>query len=333
MAVTYEKLLQSLHEKKFAPVYFLHGPEPYFIDYITDYIANNALSESERGFNQVILYGKDTDANQILNASTRYPLMSNLQVVIVKEAQNLKNLAALESYFEKPVPTTILVFAHKYKSLDKRLKTTKIIEQNAVVFESKPLAENKVGEWAEKYLAQKGYKISARAAHLISEYIGSDLEKLVNALDKLMLAMDKDAIIGEEDIQTHVGISKEYNVFELTTALGSRDIPKITKLANYIVSTPKENPLPMILGVLYNYFSKVTALYISARYDKEGMKALGIMEWFQKDYQKAAQTYGSKLKQVMKLLEQFDLRFKGVNDAGTEEAELVKELIFKIAYL
>jgi DNA polymerase-3 subunit delta len=333
--VTYEKLIQSLQGKKYQPVYFLHGTEPYFIDHICDHIENNALTEAERSFNQQVFYGKDTDINTILNAVTRYPMMSQYQVVIVKEAHDLKNIAGLEKYFAKPVPTTILVMCHKYKTLDKRLKAYKILDENkeAVLFDSKPIPEAKVPEWIEKHLEQKGYKSTHKAAYLLTEYIGSDLEKLSNALEKLTSAMDKGSIIDEKDVVENVGISREYNVFEITSALANKDIVKVTKLVNYINQNVKEYPLPMMIGVLYGFFAKSTSLYITGRNDKDTLKALGIMEWVAKDFQKTAQTYGRKLVEIMKLLQTYDLRFKGVNDTGTDGTELFKEMIFRIMYL
>jgi DNA polymerase III subunit delta len=331
-SITFEKLVQSLQEKKYQPVYFLHGTEPYFIDYVSDYIENHALSESERSFNQVVLYGKDTDTNTIINAVTRYPMMSQYQVVIIKEAQDLKNLAALEKYFEKPVPSTILVMCHKYKTLDKRLKVSKILEQKAVMFESKPIPEAKVPEWIEKYLERKGYKSTHKAGYLLTEYIGSNLEKLTNALEKITSALDKGSIIDEEDIKSNVGISREYNAFELSSALANKDILKVTKLVNYINDNPKEFPIQVMVVVLYNFFAKSTALYMSGKNDKETFKSLGIMEWLAKDFQKAVQAYGPKLKSVMKLIQEYDLKSKGVNDTGTESGELMKELTFRIIY-
>ena len=332
-SITYDKLLQSLQEKKFQPVYYLHGSEPYFIDYICDYIEEHALNESERSFNQVVFYGKDMDANTLLNAVTRYPMMAQHQVVIVKEAQDFKNLAALENYFEKPVPSTILVMCHKYKSLDKRLKVTKILEQKAVLFESKPIPEAKVPDWIEKYLDAAGYKSTNQARYLLTEYVGSNLENLTNALVKITSALDKGSIIDEADIKANVGISKDYNAFELSGAIVNKDIAKITRLVNYINENPKEFPIQIMIVVLYNFFSKATALYITGKNDKETLKSLGIMEWLSRDFQKAVQTYGRKLIAISKLIQEYDLRSKGVNDTGTESSELMKELVFRIVYI
>ncbi len=332
-SITYDKLIQSLQEKKFQPVYYLHGTEPYFIDHISDYIEEHALNESEKSFNQVVFYGKDTDANTLLNAVTRYPMMAQFQVVIVKEAQDFKNLAALENYFEKPVPSTILVMCHKYKSLDKRLKVTKVLEQKAVLFESKPIPEAKVPDWIEKYLDASGYKSTNQARYLLTEYVGSNLENLTNALVKITSALDKGSIIDEGDIKANVGISKDYNAFELSGAIVNNDIAKVTRLVNYINENPKEFPIQVMIVVLYNFFSKATALYITGKNDKETLKSLGIMEWLSRDFQKAVQTYGRKLIAISKLIQEFDLRSKGVNDTGTDSSELMKELVYRIVYI
>ena len=332
-SITYDKLLQSLQEKKFQPVYYLHGTEPYFIDHISDYIEEHSLTDAEKSFNQVVFYGKDTDANTLLNAVTRYPMMAQYQVVIVKEAQDFKNLAALENYFEKPVPSTILVMCHKYKSLDKRLKVTKILEQKAVLFESKPIPEAKVPDWIEKYLETAGYKSTNQARYLLTEYIGSNLEKLGNALVKITSALDKGSIIDERDIKANVGISKDYNAFELSGAIVNKDIAKITRLVNYINENPKEFPIQVMIVVLYNFFSKATSLYITGKNDKETLKSLGIMEWLSRDFQKAVQVYCRKLIDISKLIQEFDLRSKGVNDTGTDSQELMKELVYRIVYI
>ncbi|MGZ5243786.1 MAG: DNA polymerase III subunit delta [Bacteroidia bacterium] len=331
-SVTFEKLQQSLQEKKFAPVYFLHGTEPFFIDQISDYIEKNALTEAEKGFNQVVLYGRDVDVYTIINACSRYPMMASHQVVIVKEAQLLKNFDALESYLNKPVQSTILVLCHKYKTLDKRLKINKVLDKNAVVFESKPLAENKVADWVKNYLQSKGLKITNPAAQMMADFVGSDLEKLSNGLYKMAIAAEKGATITEKDIEANVAESKEYKVWELQSALATRNTVKTTKLVNYLAQTKKENPLPMIVGLLYGFFSKATALYLSAK-PNEAKAELGINAWSGKDIDAAVKTFGSALPKIMNILQTYDLRFKGVDDTGTDETELTKEMIYKILYI
>lgn len=333
MVVTFDKLLQSLKDRSFSPVYFLHGPEPYFIDIIADYVENHVLTEGEKGFNQVILYGRDIDANALLGACTRYPMMASHQVVIVKEAQDMKTLPQMEQYFEKPVPSTILVICHKYKSLDKRLKMAKVLEKNAVVMESQPLKESMIPGWINQYIGAAGYKMAPRTVNLLAEYTGAEIETLARNLDKLMLAAGDDKTITDQDIQTHVGISREYNVFELSKALAQKDTLKLTKIVNYMVSTPKENPLPVILAVLYGFYSKLTALQMGGSANKDAMKALGIWPAAQQEYAEAFHNYKGRLPRAMQLLQEYDLRFKGVNDTGTDDGELLREMVFKLAYL
>jgi DNA polymerase-3 subunit delta len=331
--VTFEKLLQSLKEKKFQPVYFFHGPESYYIDYLTDYIEQNVLSESEKGFNLQIFYGKDIDTVAIRNAASRYPLMSPYQVIIVKEAQNLKDLAGLESYFEKPIPTTVLVFAHKYKTIDKRLRVTKTLEKNALLFESKKIDEKKLSEWIQQYVKENKYSITPKATALLAEYIGAELEVLVNTLDKIMLALPEGSGITEKEVETHAGISREYNVFELTKALGTKDKNKLARLMNYFTTHTKENPFPVIIGALYSYFSKIAAIEWGRKTDKETLGSYGISGWGAEEYLNGAKTYKGKTAGALKIIEDFDLRFKGVNGSSIDESELLREMVYRLAYL
>jgi len=349
MAISYDKLLQSLKNKKFEPVYFLHGEETYFIDAITDYIEKNALTEAEKGFNQVVIYGKDTDADSIVATARRYPMMSEKQVVIVKEAQFLKGLGGknnddgdekpdkkqslLEGYIEKPVPSTLLVIAYKYKTLDKRLKLYKLLDKNAVLFESAKVKENTVPEWITKYLEEKGKKITQKAALLLTEYIGNDLENIVNALEKLSIANNTEDAINEKDIEDNIGISREYNIFELTAAIGTKNKVKASKIIEYMGTHTKEHPLPMIMGFLYSYFSKIAAMQLKPGNQKEALKAMGVMDWLQKEYTQAEQNYKGKLKPIMHILHEYDLRSKGVNDTGTGDAQLLKEMMYRIMYI
>ena len=349
MSITYDKLLQGLKARKFEPVYFLHGDEPYFIDSITDYIAENALTEGERGFNQVVMYGKDTDMDTIISACKRYPMMAERQVVIVKEAQFLKGLggknneeddekpdkkqSALESYLEKPVPSTLLVIAYKYKTLDKRLKLYKLLDKNAVLLESPKVKENTVPDWITKYLAGKGKKITQKAALLLTEYIGNDLENIVNALEKLSIANNSDEAINEKDIEENIGISREYNIFELTAAIGAKNKVKASKIIEYMGTHTKEHPLPMVMGFLYSYFSKLAAMQLKPNNQKEALKAMNVMDWLHREYLQAEQNYRGKFKTIMHILHEYDLRSKGVNDTGTPDAQLLKEMLYRIMYV
>lgn len=330
MSAEYNKLIKDLKAKKFAPVYFLHGEENYFIDAISDYIEANALSPSEQSFNQTILYGKDVDDKTIVNAAMRYPLMSQYQVILVKEAHQIKKWEAFENYFEKPVQTTILVICHKYKSLDKRLKAYKSLKAGpSVIFESKGIDEKKVPEWINEYLAEQGKKIKPAAANVLTEYIGNDLEKIANALDKLVSTKLGEEPIDENDIEQNVGISREYNVFELQKAMIYKDMLRLSKIVHVMSNNQKEHPLPMMIGFFYSFFSKVAAVQLK----NSGAKDLGMNDWFMKDYQKASATYPGKVKNILKLLQEYDLRSKGVNDSGTDNGDLMKEMIYRIVYL
>jgi DNA polymerase-3 subunit delta len=329
--ITVEKLLQTLKEKKYNPVYFLHGPEPYYIDLLVDYFEANILSESEKNFNMQTFYGKDLDAITLKNAASRYPLMSSYQLIIIKEAQNFKDIAKMESYFEKPIQSTILVFAHKYKSLDKRLKSTKILESKAILFESKKLEDKKVAEWIKNYVFERSKKINLKATLLLAEYIGSDLELLSKTLDKIILSLPTESEITEKDIETHAGISREYNIFELTKALSNKDTNRISKLAYYFSTHTKEHPFPLIIGALYSFFSKVAAIELGRKTDKETLNTYGITGWNSDEYINALRVFKGRTANILKLIEDFDLRFKGVDDMGTLENELVKELIFRIS--
>ena len=329
MKAEYSKLISSLKSKKFAPIYFLHGEENFFIDDIAEFIESHALSESEKSFNQQVLYGKEIDANTIKNAAMRYPLMSPYQVLIIKEAQQIKKWDELEVYFEKPVDTTILVICYKFGKFDKRTKAYKALEKGpAVLFESKTLEESKVPEWIHQYLETRQRKIKKQAADILTEYLGNDLEKIANAMDKIINTSDENKVIDEKDIEQNVGISREYNIFELQKAIINKDMLAFSKIVNYMATHTKDHPLPMAIGFFYGFFSKVTAIQLK----RTPAKDLGINEFFFKDYQKAAANYPNKGKYIMSLLQDYDLRFKGVNDTGTDDGELFKELFYKIIY-
>ena len=259
----------------------------------------------------------------------RYPLMSQYQVLIIKEAQQIKKWDDLESYFEKPVDSTILVICHKHGKLDKRFKVYKALDKGpAALYESKPLDEKKVPEWINQYLESRNRKIKMQAANILTEYLGNDLEKIANALNKLISTKDANSAIDEKDIEQNVGISREYNIFELQKALINKDLQNLGKIVHYMSENPKEHPFPMMLGYFYTFFSKVAAIQMR----HTSAKDLGINEWFFKDYQKASATFPGKARYIMSLLQEYDLRFKGVNDTGSGEGELMKEMMYKIVY-
>src|ERR1700748_651604 len=340
--MTAAEIIKNLQEKKYKTVYLLHGEEPYYIDLISNQVEHKLLSDAEKGFNQTVFYGKDTDVMSVLNASKRYPMMADYQVVLVKEAQdmkwgnddaNKKGINPLLSYLENPLPSTILVFCYKYGKFDKRKKTYKAIEKSGLIFESAALYDSKIPAWIEGFIAEKGYKINPQASMMLSEYLGNDLSKISNELEKLMLNIQQGQEITLKHIHDNIGISKEYNVFELQTALGKKDPFKVNQIINYFEANPKSNPIVLILGNLNNFFSKVLLYhYTKDRSPQSLARELGVNPYFVKDYELAARSYNyGKTMQIISLLREYDLKSKGV-DSNSDGGELMKELMFKILH-
>jgi DNA polymerase III subunit delta len=341
----FNSIISDLKKKVYRPVYFLMGDEPYFIDMISDYIEQNVLDESEKEFNQTVLYGRDVSIAEVIGAAKRFPMMSEHQVVIIKEAQDLKDLikkekedkkekqkSVFEAYLENPLPSTILVFCYKYKSLDKRTAVSKLIDKHAVLFESKKLYDNQVADWINNYLKSKGYSINPRAAVLLSEYLGTGLSKITNELDKLIINLTPGSEITSDHIQTNIGISKDYNVFELQTSLGKKEVLKANRIINYFAANPKDNPMVMTVSSLYGYFCKILTYHFVAD-KRNAASAMGVPPFYIKDYEIAARNYSvGKLKSIFSYLREYDLKSKGVDSASATEGELLKEMIFKILH-
>ena len=340
--MTADDILKDLRNRKYKPLYLLHGDESYFIDQVSNFVEDELLSEAERGFNQTVLYGKDTDVMTVLNAAKRYPMMAEYQVVLVKEAQDMKwgrddddkkTINPLLSYLENPLPSTILVFCYKYGKFDKRKKTYKAIEKNGVVFESATLYDNKIPSWIEGFVAGKGYKIDQQASAMMAEYLGNDLSKIANELEKLMLNVSSGQTITMQHVQDNIGISKEYNVFELQSALSRKDPFKVNQIINYFEANPKANPIVLVLGNLNNFFSKVLLYHYAKDKSPQSLaRELGVNPYFIKDYELAARSYNyGKSMQIISLLREYDLKSKGV-DSNAGPGELMKELMFKILH-
>lgn len=340
--MTADDILKDLKNRKYKPLYLLHGEEPYFIDQVSNFVEDELLPEAERGFNQTVLYGKDTEVMAVLNAAKRYPMMAEYQVVLVKEAQDMKwgrddddkkTINPLLSYLENPLASTILVFCYKYGKFDKRKKTYKAIEKNGIVFESTPLYDNKIPSWIEGFVTGKGYKIDQQAAAMIAEYLGNDLSKIANELEKLMLNVTVGQTIIMQHVQDNIGISKEYNVFELQAALSRKDPFKVNQIINYFESNPKANPIVLVLGNLNNFFSKVLLYHYAKDKSPQSLaRELGVSPYFIKDYELAARSYNyGKSMQIISLLREYDLKSKGV-DSNAGPGELMKELMFKILH-
>jgi len=340
--MTADDILKDLKNRKYKPLYLLHGDEPYFIDQVSNYVEDQLLPEAERGFNQTVLYGKDTEVMTVLNAAKRYPMMAEYQVVLVKEAQDMKwgrddddkkTINPLLSYLENPLPSTVLVFCYKYGKFDKRKKTYKAIEKNGIVFESAPLYDNKIPSWIEGFAGSKGYKIDQQASAMMAEYLGNDLSKIANELEKLMLNVSAGQTITMQHVQDNIGISKEYNVFELQSALSRKDPFKVNQIINYFEANPKANPIVLVLGNLNNFFSKVLLYHYAKDKTPQSLaRELGVNPYFIKDYELAARSYNyGKSMQIISLLREYDLKSKGV-DSNAGPGELMKELMFKILH-
>lgn len=328
------KILSDIKNKIYRPIYFLYGDEPYYIDLITDYIAENVLDESEKSFNQTVIYGKETTAEEVDNAARRYPMMANHQVIILKEAQHLKNIEKLVYYAEKPLKSTILVINYKHKKPDKRKKFFKVLGKNALVFESKKLYDNQVPDWIENYLADKNYSITKKASILLTEFLGTELRKIKNELDKLMLVLPEGGKIDDTAVETNIGISKDYNNFELQNALRDRNAEKAFRIAKHFASNPKDNPMVLTITSLYYFFSKIlTYHYLKDKSKNNAAAELKVHPYFVNNYQTAARSYSiPKAVRIISYLRKYDMKAKGLGNVSTSHADLLRELIYIILH-
>lgn len=332
----FKQIYSDLKNRKFSPIYFLEGEEPYFIDQISDYILENALTESEKGFNQTILYGKDISIDTILTAARRFPMMAERQVVAIREAQNIKNIEDLAPYIEKPLGSTILVISHKYKTIDKRKKLYKTLQKNGVYLESKVLYDNQVPGWIADYLKSQNLGIEPKAAQLIADFVGNNLQRIVNELEKVTLSMVPGTSVTVNEVEKNIGISKDYNTFELQSALGNRDILKSNRIINYFIENEKMHPLPVIMGILVSFFRKILMYHsLENKNDRnEIARKLGVNPYFANDYITAGKNYPlNKAIVIISYLRETDLRSKGARGGSTENGELLRELIYKILHI
>jgi len=327
-----EKILNDLKKQDFKPVYWLEGEEEYFIDLVIDYAENKILTESEAGFNLTVFYGRDAVWADVVNSCRRYPMFSEKQVVILKEAQGMRDIEKLESYIEKPLTSTFLFVAYKNKKLDGRTKMAKMLKEKAVLFTSKKLYDNELPEWTNDLVKSKGYTISNKALALLIDHIGNDLSRLNSEVDKLALNLSKSKNITEDDIEKFVGISKEFNVFELQQAIAAKDLYKAVRIIQYFAANPKAAPLQLVFPSLYNFFSKVLMVYsVPSRDEKTVASAIGVHNFFVRDYiQTAIRFSHPEMEKVLLLLYEYNLRNIGINDAGTEDKDLLKEMVVKM---
>jgi DNA polymerase III subunit delta len=334
-ASSYEQVLDALKRKEYAPVYYLMGEEAFYIDLIADFIEENVLTEDEKAFNQTVVYGKDSDIRTIINMAKRFPMGSQYQVVIVKEAQNLDKIDDLSLYLQQPLTSTILVFCHKYGKLDKRKKLAGDIEKSGVLFVSEKLYDNQIPLWISDYLKTKQLKISEKAAWMLTEFIGNDLTRIANELDKLLITKPaNETTITPELIERNIGISKDYNNFELQNALINGDVVKANRIVRYFANNPKNNPLVLTVTVLFNFFSNLMVYHYTQDKSPTGVAtALGISPYFAKDYIKAAGRFkGKKTLEIVSAIRECDARSKGFGNSSISNQELLTELVFKILH-
>ncbi|WP_340063354.1 DNA polymerase III subunit delta [Ascidiimonas aurantiaca] len=328
-----KQIVTDIRKGAIKPVYFLMGEEPYFIDKIAEFIEDNVLSEEEKGFNQMVLYGRDVTIEDIVSAAKRYPMMAERQVIVVKEAQELsRTIEKMTAYIENIQPSTLLVFCYKYKTLDKRKKLYKAIKSQGVLFESKKLYENQVSEWIRRVLAGKEYSISLKASQMLVEFLGTDLGKINNELEKLQIILPKGSQITPEIIETNIGISKDYNNFELRKAIGELDFSKAARIIHYFAQNPKDNPLVVTIALLHNFFSQLLLYHGLKDHSAKNVAAtLRINHYFVSEYQNAARNYPmKKVSSIITALREIDVKSKGVGSTNVPQGDLLKELIIKI---
>ena len=332
--------MSNLQAGKYDPVYVLQGEETYYIDLISNYIEAHALNENERSFNQVILYGKDSPANVILTNAKRFPMMAERQVVIVREAQDIPDLQReggaklLLDYFMRPLPSTVLVLCHKYKTLDKRKELGKKVEQLTTCASFKKPSENQLPDFILRYLNERGVSIESDAVRVLTEYIGNDLNRLTNEIDKVLIGASKNEVVTAAQVMAQVGISREYNIFELQKALIIKDALQLAKILKYFEGNVKRNPAIPLVAFLFSFFSKLLVAHVASDKSERGlMGALKISPYAVKDYHAAMQRF--QLNQVIRnitLLKQTDLKLKGVEVGSEDESQILKELVFRLIF-
>jgi DNA polymerase-3 subunit delta len=334
MATDHLRIISDLRKRIFHPIYLLSGEEPYYIDLISDIIENEVLDEAGKEFNLSVLYGRDVDVRAILDQAKRYPMMASHQVVIVKEAQDVKNLDEISKYVENPLNSTILVLCHKYKKYDGRKTLVKITEKKGVYFDSAKIYEDKLPAWIKSHVEEAGYSITPKATIMIAEFLGNDLSRIVNELSKVYISLPKGNEINEKLVETNIGISKDYNVFELQSALAKRDVLKAARIVAHFAANPKDNPLVKVVVFLYAFFSKIVLIQgMSGKTDREIASVAGVHPFFLGEYKTAARNYNfNKLTQIIGLMREYDLKGKGVEAGTADDGELTKELIFKILH-
>lgn len=327
------KIVNDIKAGNIKPIYFLMGEEPYYIDKLADYIEKNILTEEEKGFNQTVFYGRDVTIDDIVSTAKRYPMMADRQVVIVKEAQDLsKTIESLESYVDNPMPSTVLVFCYKYKTLDKRKKITKQLAKAGVVFESKKLYDNQIGDWIKRVLAGKKYAIEPKASAMLIEFLGTNLSKINNELEKLQIVLPQGSTISPKDVEDNIGFSKDFNVFELRKAIGDRNQLKAYTIADNFANNPKDNPMVLTTSLVFSFFIQLLKYHgLKDKNPKHVTAVLGISPYFLKDYDIAIKNYPMrKVSQIVASLRDIDVKSKGVGAQNMTNSDLLREMLYNI---
>ena len=331
-----DSILKNIKNKAFLPVYFLHGEEPYYIDVAVKSFENDVLEEDEKDFGQTVLYGKDTNISEIISLAQQFPMFGNYNLIIIKEAQDLKfgeeESKTLEFYIENPVTTTILVFAHKHKKVDSRKKFSKLLQKNGQLFLSDPVKDYQLSKWIADECNVYGIKTAPNISHLLAEYLGNDLSRIANELSKLKMILKEDEVLDEKLVEKHIGISKDFNVFELQKALAQKNSEKALKIAYFIGKNPKSNPFVMMIGNLYNFFSNIIIYHtMHGQSPQTVASAMGVNPFFINDYAEASRFYPLKhATRVISILREVDMKSKGLGASNMEDAELLKEMVYKI---
>lgn len=327
-----QKILDDWKKKTFKPIYWLEGEEEYFIDKVIDYAEHNILAESEASFNLSVFYGKDANWADIINACRRYPMFAERQVVLLKEAQQMRDIEKLEAYVDNPLSSTVLVVSYKEKKLDARKKFTKLVKEKGVLVTTKKLYDREVPEWTQNLIQSKGLTITPKGLALLVDHIGNDLSRIENEIDKLSVNLGKRTGITEDDIENYIGVSKDYNVFELQAALAAKDLARSIRIIQYFEANPKAGPIQLVLPSIYSFFSKVFMIFGTGTNDEKTIAtAIGVNSYFMKEYMQAARLYTYPgVERALLLLHSYNLKSIGVGNTATEDASLMKEMVVKM---
>jgi DNA polymerase-3 subunit delta len=327
-----EKIIAEWKKGVYKPLYWLEGEEPYFIDKVVEYAESSILQESEASFNLTVFYGRDADWTSVINACRRYPMFAERQVVLLKEAQQMKDIDKLQGYVINPLQSTVFVVAYKDKKIDGRTTLALALKKNGELFHSKKIYESQLPDWTKDMVLAKGFDITPQALQLLIDHIGNDLNRLENEVEKVWINLGTKKKIDADDIEKYVGISKEFNAFELQTAIAKKDLAKAIRIIQYFHANPKAAPIQLILPAIYSYFSKIYSIFSLDDKSENGVKGLFSNNFYAaKDGLAAAKIYGLQgIEKILLLLHEYNLKSIGVNNAGTADAELMKEMVVKM---